>query len=170
MRRSAAVRNGTNEAKPLISCNRPHKDLDGPWMLSEDPPGKRDASEQDLAPRLQSEGGGSVESHGVGGVGTVGPNRFRKSSGKLGEWALSGRRSFDPIKPSGKHKRVDDLDLALSRPWSVAQCIAKLGRLGQSLVDSRATQARAETKVPSKVPHGHLDLHSGTNVNPIPVA
>ena len=52
----------------------------------------------------------------------------------------------------------------------MAQSIAKLGRLGQALVDSRATQARAETKVPSKVPHGHPDLHIGTDVNPIPVA
>ena len=83
-------------------------------MLGENPPSQRDASEQDLATRLQSEGGGSVESHGVGRVGAVGPDRFRKGSGKLGERAFSGRRRFSPIKPSGKHKRVDDLDLALS--------------------------------------------------------
>ena len=139
-------------------------------MLSEDPPSQRDASEQDLATRLQSEGGGSVESHGVGRVGAVGPDRFSKRSGKLGERAFSGRRRFSPIKPSGKHKRVDDLDLALSRPWPVAKCIAKLSRLGQALVDSRATQACAKTEVTSKIPHGHLDLHSGSNVYPVPVA
>ena len=139
-------------------------------MLSENPPSQRDASEQDLATRLQSEGGGSVESHGVGRVGAVGPDRFSKGSGKLGERAFSGRRRFSPIKPSGKHKRVNDLDLALSRPWPVAKRIAKLGGLGQALVDCRATQASTKTKVASKIPHGHLNLHSGPNVNPIPVA
>ena len=100
----------------------------------------------------------------------MGPDRFGKSSGKPGERAFSGRRRFSPIKPSGKHKRVDDLDLALTRPWPVAESIAKFSCLGQALVDSRATQAGAKTKVTSEIPHGHLNLHSGPNVNPIPVA
>ena len=170
VRCGAACRNGSQKSQLFVSSYGSLEELNGPWMLSENPPSQCNASEQDLATRFQSEGGGSMECHDVGRVGAVGPDRFGKGSGKLGERAFSRRRRFYPIKPSGKHKRVDDLDLALSRPWSVAQCIAKLGRLGQSLVDSRATQARAETKVTSKVPHGHLDLHSGTDVNPIPVA
>ena len=119
---------------------------------------------------LQSKGGGSVKCHGVGRVGTVGPDRFGKCSGKLAEWAFSGGRRFSPIEPSGKHKGVNDFDFALPRPWSVAKRVAELGGLGQALVDSRTTQAGSKTKMPSEVPHGHQDLHSGPNVNPVLVA
>ena len=111
-----------------------------------------------------------MECHDVGRVGTVGPNRFGNGSGKLGKGTLSRRRRFNPIKPSGKDQRGDDLDLALSRPWPVAKSVAKLSSFGQALVDSGATKARAQTEVPSKIPHGHLDLHSGSNVYPVPVA
>ena len=52
----------------------------------------------------------------------------------------------------------------------MAKRIAKLGGIGQALVDCRTTQASTKTKVASKIPHGHLNLHSGSNVNPILVA
>ena len=51
----------------------------------------------------------------------------------------------------------------------MAESIAKLSSFGQAPVDSGAIKARAETEVPTKIPHGHPDLHSGSNVHPVPV-
>ena len=138
-------------------------------MLSEDSPGKSDASEQDLASRFQSEGGSGVEGNDVGRVGAVGPDRLGDGSGELGKRTFSRRRRFDPIEPSRQDKRVDDLDLALSRPWPMAESIAKLSSSGQAPVDSGAIKARAEAEVPTKVPHGHPDLNVGSDVHPVPV-
>ena len=80
-----------------------------------------------------------MESDGVRGIGAVGPDSFGESRGKLGKRALSGGRRFSPIKASGKHKRVDNLNLALTRPRSMAKSVAQLSSLGQALVDSGAT-------------------------------
>ena len=141
VRSNAACCNGSQEAKLFVSCNGSFEDLNGPRMLSENSPGQCNASEQDLASWFQGESGGSVESHNVGRIGTVGANRFGDGSGKLGKGALSRWRSFDSIKPSGKDERVNDLDLVLPRPRPMTESVAKLNCFGQALVDSGATKA-----------------------------
>ena len=142
VRRNAASSNGSQEAQLLVSSNGSFEDLNGPRVLSENPPGQREAPEQDLASWFQGEGGGSVESHNVGRIGTVGANRFGDGSGKLGKGALSRWRSFDPIKPSGKDERVNHFDLVLPRPRPMTESVAKLNCFGQALVDSGATESR----------------------------
>ena len=102
-RSGAPCRNGTQETELLISGDGSFEELDGPRMLSKDSPCQRNASEQNLASRFESEGGSSVEGDEVGGVGAVGPDRFGDGGGELGERAFSRRRRFDPIKASREH-------------------------------------------------------------------
>ena len=62
-------------------------------------------------------------------------NGFGKRGGKLGEHALCGGSRLDPIEPGGQHKRVDDFDLALAAPGSVAKSEAQLGSFVDALID-----------------------------------
>ena len=68
-------------------------------------------------------------------------NGFGDGGGELGKRAFSRGGSFDPIKPGGQHERGDDLDLALSVPWSVAESVAEIGGFVEALVEGGAQQA-----------------------------
>ena len=99
----------------------------------------------------------------------MGTNGFSERGGKLGKHALSRGSRFDPIDPGSQHQRVDDFDLALAAPGSVAKSEAQLSGFVNALVDGCAKKARTQAKLPTKIPHGHENLNFGTNVDPVPV-
>ena len=96
-------------------------------------------------------------------------NGFGERGGKLGKHALSGGSRLDPIEPSGQHQRVDDFDLALAAPGSMAKGEAQFSGFVNVLIDGSAKKASTQAKVPTKIPQGHEYLHFGTNVDPVPV-
>ena len=65
-------------------------------------------------------------------------NGFGERGGKLGKHALCGGSRLDPIEPGGQHKRVDDFDLALAAPGSMAKSEAQLSGFVNALIDGSA--------------------------------
>ena len=137
----AVDRNGAEDTLRLVGSDDTLESIDGPGVLCKDPPCKLEAAKEDLAAGLQSIASGYVEGHRVGRVSAVGTDGFGDGGGKFGEHALCRRGSFDPIKPSGQHQHVDNFDLALTAPWSVAKAEAELGGFVDALVECSAKSA-----------------------------
>ena len=119
-RRCAVDCNGSENTLGLVGSAKTLESLNSPGVIRKDPPGKLEAAKENLAARLESVASGDVEGHRVGRVSAVWTDGFGDGGGKFGEHALCRGGSFDPIKPSGQHQCVDNFDLALSAPWSVA--------------------------------------------------